>query len=300
MDSVMERRNLLAGLMVLVISMFVLSGTALAAHKTHHKKAKTHAAETEPTEEAVCEVHSLTSFMDQGEFKAASSVADTIEVECKQVYAEKKVTIAAEELYSRCADKLNWIVPPSTTPTTGPSVEAELDDDGNAQVVAIGGPSCAAGGSLITVELNEAPYTTVTTEFTVVPPAPTEPGLKIEEPEQIENATNSSLATIVEVEFPPVFAEQYVNINDRELYNRCGEGEKLTFIGPEAEILSAHSFEAGVKTVRLDNDGNAFVVLVGAESCAAGETLVEASLENAPYTTYKGTFTVLPPQPTIK
>ena len=35
----MERRNLLAGLAVLALSLFVLSGTAFA-HAAHHKKAK--------------------------------------------------------------------------------------------------------------------------------------------------------------------------------------------------------------------------------------------------------------------
>ena len=37
----MERRNLLAGLAVLALSLFMLSGTAFA-HATHHKKAKPH------------------------------------------------------------------------------------------------------------------------------------------------------------------------------------------------------------------------------------------------------------------
>ena len=35
----MERRNLLAGLAVLALSMFLLSGSAFA-HAAHHKKAK--------------------------------------------------------------------------------------------------------------------------------------------------------------------------------------------------------------------------------------------------------------------
>ncbi len=39
----MERRNLLAGLAVLALSLFLLSGTAFA-HATHHKKAKPRAA----------------------------------------------------------------------------------------------------------------------------------------------------------------------------------------------------------------------------------------------------------------
>ena len=36
---VMERRNLLAGLAVLALSLFLVSGTAFA-HATHHKSAK--------------------------------------------------------------------------------------------------------------------------------------------------------------------------------------------------------------------------------------------------------------------
>ena len=42
--------------------------------------------------------------------------------------------------------------------------------------------------------------------------------------------------------------------------------------------------------VKLDNDGNAFVVLIGNSSCAAGTSMIEASLENAPYTTYTTEF----------
>ena len=50
-------------------------------------------------------------------------------------------------------------------------------------------------------------------------------------------------------------------------------------------------------TVRLDNDGNAFAVVLGGGSCAAGSSLIEATLEQAPYTTYTGTFTIEPPTP---
>ena len=57
-------------------------------------------------------VHALpSSFMDQGEFENASSVADIIEVECEEVYAEKYVRISANELYSRCDKKLYWRTP---------------------------------------------------------------------------------------------------------------------------------------------------------------------------------------------
>ena len=92
-------------------------------------------------------IHTLPgSFMDQGEFGSASSVADVIEVECEPVYAEKFVRFSASELYSRCDDKLYWTIPTKPfdllTAKSGPSFSVELDNDGNATAVVLGGPSC--------------------------------------------------------------------------------------------------------------------------------------------------------------
>ena len=41
------------------------------------------------------------------------------------------------------------------------------------------------------------------------------------------------------------------------------------------------------------------MMLIGNASCASGTSLIEASLEEAPYTTYTGQFTIEPPQPTF-
>ena len=97
--------------------------------------------------------------MDQGEFGTSSSVADIIEVECEEVYAEQYVRISANELYSRC-DKQAVLATPyepcdllSDRLTSGPSFSVELDNDGNATAVVLGGPSCAAGESLIAAHL---------------------------------------------------------------------------------------------------------------------------------------------------
>jgi len=118
----------------------------------------------------------------------------------------------------------------------------------------------------------------------------------------VESEENSSAAAIIEVEFPPVFAEEPVNINAAQLASRCHEGG-LKWIGPEAEEIGEPEVDWNDPnnenvTVNLDNDGNAFVVALGGESCAAGSSLIEASLENAPYTTYTTEFNILPPQPT--
>jgi len=293
----MERRNLLAGLAVLALSLFLLSGTAFA-HATHHKKAKPR----EGTAAETCVVHALPdSFMDQGEFSNASSIADIIEVECEEVYAEKTVQISANELYSRCDQKLYWRTPYGHTEipfATGPNFKVTLDNDGNATAIVIGGPSCAAGESLIAAHLEVAPFTTATTGFTVLPPRPTEPGVKAEPSAKVEGEEYSDVATIVEVEFPPVFAEEPVNVNSNEFYSRCHRMPKTeAIIMVDGKPAIVRSLEEG--TLFLDNDGNAFAVLIGNSSCAAGTSMIEASLENAPYTTYTTEFTIEPPQPSF-
>ena len=304
MARVMERRSLLAVVAVFALSLFLLSGTA-AAHTTRHKRAAT------PSEGPVgtpspetCVIHTLPgAFMDQGEFGTSSSVADVIEVECEPVYAEKMVKISATELYSRCDDKLYWTIPTKPfdllTTKSGPSFSVELDNDGNATAVVLGGPSCAAGESLVSAHLEVAPFTTVTTGFTVLPPGVTKTAVQATPGSKVEGEEYSDVATIVQVEFPPVFAEEPVNINAAQLYARCKEDYRLDWIvmGPDGpKALATHAEEASVS---LDNDGNAFAVLFGNYSCASGTSMIEASLENAPYTTVTTDFTVEAPRPTF-
>jgi hypothetical protein len=302
----MERRRLLAGLAVCALGLFMLSGTAFA-HATHHKKAKPHDAPGGGGTPETCVVHALpSSFMDQGEFGTASSVADIIEVECEEVFAEKTVRISANELYSRCDKKLYWTTPHgdfddnSSALQTGPSFPVELDNDGNATAIVFGGPSCAAGESLISAHLEAAPFTTVTTGFTVLPPRPTTPGVFATPETKVEGEVYSDAATIIQVEFPPVFAEEPVNIDAAQVYARCHLEDRTEFLvmGPNGPEEAAEEVE-GISGIKLDNDGNAFVVLVGGNSCAAGTSLIEASLENAPYTTYTTNFTIEPPRPTF-
>jgi hypothetical protein len=291
----MERRHLAAGLATLVAGLLMLVGSA-SAHSTHHKKAS--AKKSAPTAAESCVVFTEPgSFMDQGEFETASSIADVISVECEPVFAEKYVKLSANELYSRCDKRLYWTeAAPFSLSESEPSFTVKLDNDGNGGAVVFGGPSCAAGESLVSAHLESAPFTTVTTTFTVLPPRPTEPGVKAELPTGVESEENSSVPVIIEVEFPPVFAEEPVNINASQLFARCHEGE-LLWVGADGEVLARDTEE--LRELRLDNDGNAFVVLLGGESCAPGASLIEASLENAPYTTYTTEFTIEPPHPTF-
>jgi len=294
----MERRNLLVGLTVVIVGIFAMSGSALA-HKAPKKKA---AAE----ESGGCVVVSLPSFVDQGEFSTAGSVGDIIEVHCQSVYAEQYVKLSATELYNRC-HSLEWAQISQyehESYSDGPSLsDVQLDDAGNATVALIAGPSCASGESLVSAHLEEAPYETFTTSYTVLPPHSTPPGVTANPSSQVEDDITSSVATIVEVEFPSVYAEQYVNITAEQLYARCGDDPRLLWVTPgdivgEPSLKHADLGEIfGESTeVQLDNSGNAFVVVVGSSSCASGPSLIEASLIKAPYTTYTTEFTVKSPE----
>jgi len=289
----MERRNLMAGLMVLVISSFLLAGTAFA-HKTPTtgKTGKTDPAST-------CIVRSIPTFVAQGEFATASSVADIVEVECESIYAEHFVKISSQELFNSCADKLYWVQPNISFQEGASISKVKLDDDGNALVAVWGGPSCASiTESLISAHLEEAPYETFTTAFSVLAPKVTPVGVTTLTPNlkssEVENDTDSSVATVVQVEFPSVYAEQEVHISAEQLFARCQLAPHVIWIGPNLKTVSATE----TVKVKLDDDGNAFVVLFGYASCASGPSEIEASLEIAPYTTYKTEFTVLPPQET--
>jgi hypothetical protein len=283
----MERRNLLAGLMVLVIGSFVLAGTA-SAHKTPTKKA---AAGADP---AACKIFSDRTFVAQGEFGEASSVADIIEVSCETAYAFHKVKLSSQELYNQCKDSLSWSEAPEFLPTEGPTFTIGLDGAGNGSAVVWGGPGCASGEVLVSAHLVEAPYTTVTTAFTVLAPKVTTPGVTVYPTTSVEDNILSSVSTIVEVEFPPVYAEKFVHISAEQLFARCLVAPHLEWIGPDETVLGV-GVEA-LSKVKLDNDGNAFVVILGGPSCASGPSEIEASLEVAPYTTYTTTFTVGAPE----
>jgi hypothetical protein len=278
--------------MALVISSVMLTGTAFA-HKTP-KKEKTEKL----TDPSTCIVRSLPLFVAQGEFASASSVADIIEIECEPIYAEHFVKVSSMELYNSCDDSLSWSAIGNQedpyAPVTGSSIsKVRLDDDGNATIAVWGGPSCASTTeSLISAHLEEAPYETFTATFSVGAPHTTTPGVWVLPESQVEDDTFSNAATIVQVEFPPVDAGGNVVINAEQLHARCGHVE---WVGPDENVLGSGE----TVTVKLDNDGNAFVVVLGGPSCASGMSEIEASLEAAPYTTYRVCFYIYPPEPTI-
>jgi hypothetical protein len=244
----------------------------------------------------MCVVHSLSSFTAQGEFATTATVADIIEVECNPtVYGtESKIKITASQLYSRCKGKLTWFVPNPYSRSEGRGVTVALDADGNATVAVLTGPGCEAGESLVSAHMEEEPFETFTTSFSVLPPVTTTAGVFALPATQVEDALSSGVATIVEAEFAGG-SEKKVRIAAEELYARCRTAPHLHWIRMNGEEVNNVS---EVREVQLDNDGNAFVIAIGDASCAEGPSLIEADLEAKPFTTFTTPFTVQPPQPT--
>ena len=280
----MRSRNLRGGLVGLAASSVVLvalasaPGTALAA----------------PSD--TCTVHSLPSFVDQGEFATAASVGDVVEVECDPlVYGTgSKVRVTASQLYSRCKNDLTWYVPNPFSETKGRGVTLELDADGNGTVALLAGPGCAAGESLITAHEEEEPFETATTSFTVLPPLDSPPGVSALPRTQVEDSSSSGVATIVEAEFAGG-SEKKAHIGSEELFDRCRISPHLRWVRMNREDVAASE----VTGVELDNNGNAFVIAIGDSSCAPGASLIEADLESKPFTTFTTEFTILSPRPTF-
>src|SRR5450631_1709284 len=126
----MKSSNLGLGLVALCASLFLLVGTASAAAS---------APATDPP--ATCVIHSLPSFVAQGENTGAvnteATVADVIQVGCNpNVYGTgSKITITASQLFTRCQGKVTWYVPnPFAEVPNARGVTVRLDADGNAIV----------------------------------------------------------------------------------------------------------------------------------------------------------------------
>jgi hypothetical protein len=283
----MKSRNLGAGLLVLASSMFLLVGSA-SAHGT---------APAAPSENSTCVVHSLPKFVAQGEFSTAATVADVVEVECNPaIYGTgSKMKITANQLFSRCKSNLTWYIPNPYSVVSGNGVTVELDADGNATVALLAGPGCMVGESLITAHMEEEPFESFTHAFPILPPNITPPGVFAEPKTQVEDSGSSGVATILQAEFTNG-SEQFVHFGSEEFFHRCRVSPHLHWIRMNR---SEESNVSEIRAVQLDNDGNAFVIVIGDESCAPGASLIEADLESKPFTTYTTEFTIEAPRPTI-
>jgi hypothetical protein len=271
----------------------LLIAAGLAAPAMAANAASVAAADTQT---ANCVVSAYpNTFVEAGLGSQHSSVAFIITVECQPTFSEQYVEIHTPQLFNACQGQLRWYNPTTTAVVArSEDFNVQLDDDGNATAIVLGGPSCAASLDLIEADLTVAPYTTVTTQVQIAPPTDTEPSVSAFPGSAVEDSITSSVATIFYVEFPSVYSEHKVEISDAELYDRC-DGHGITWILPNSTTFT---YGKSV-TVTLDDNGNAFVVALAGPSCAPGETLVQAELVGPPYTTLTSQFNVLSPRVTV-
>jgi hypothetical protein len=178
----------------------------------------------------------------------------------------------------------------------------QLDADGNGTAAVLAGPDCAAGESLITAHMEQEPFETFTTSFTVLPPQATPPGLYVLPESQVEDSFSSAFAAIVQTEYGEG-SEKPVRLASEELFHRCRALPHLHWFhfGLGIDHPGVEDSEGPeLNGLKLDNDGNAFAVVIGDSSCAPGSSLLESDLEAKPFTTFTASFTILPPQPTAE
>jgi hypothetical protein len=104
------------------------------------------------------------------EHSTTSSVAVIFYAEFPSVFAGNTVEFSDPQLFDRCTGGITWVGPDEVVLGTGKSVTTTLDDNGNAFVAALAGPSCVSGDTLAQVELVGPTYKTLTTNFRVLSP----------------------------------------------------------------------------------------------------------------------------------
>jgi hypothetical protein len=145
--------------------------------------------------------------------------------------------------------------------------------------------------------MDEGSYESFTTSFTVLPPNDTALGVTAMPSHQVEDAASSAVATIIQVEIPGA-AEAAVRIASEELYRRCGVSPHLRWVGATQETVGAIGSGPEFNGMRLDNNGNGFVIAIGDASCVPGSSLIEADMEEKPFATVTTNFLVESPKPT--
>jgi hypothetical protein len=301
--------------MIVAISIVVLSvfmpGVA-AAHGT------VVSPQGEAPESASCVIHTLAGVMRQGEFKQVGDVGDIVEVECDPAVfpGGTPVEIGDAQLFSRCSlsgGTITWVDPNEFSTgvektSTGRETVVELDGNGNANVALVAGPNCAVGDTVVSAHTQTGSGNTTVESFAagfaVEAARPSPEGVTVMPSSQVEDEGSSSVATLVQVESGSTEAK--VRVAAPELFSRCEVPPHLTWLRPNGEVVSGiRELAGGTATeptdreaLRTDDDGNAFVIVLGTSSCKPGTSYFELDLEESPFTTEEPSFTILPPQAT--
>ena len=233
----------------------------------------------------------------------ASEVFAVVQVEANPSFAGDAVNIDSSQLQSSCGGRIVFQHYVNSLPTRSvDSVQAVLDNDGNATVLLLG-VDCAPGTSVVEADLDVAPFPTALTTLRALPPGVTPAGLtgyptssgtvpggEVETGDTAASG-DSNVYAVFYVETDPVYAEQTISISSAQLEARCLRGFHWT---TGAGAVSTSSSVSDM----VDDDGNAVFAFMGI-SCAAGPSVVIAEVGAGVHTTYTGTFTINPPAPTI-
>lgn len=272
----------------------------------------------EAPESANCVIHTLPGVMRQGEFKHVGEVGDVVEVECDPaVYpGGTPVEIGDAQLFSRCSlsgGTITWVDPNEFSTgvektSTGRETVVELDGNGNANVALVAGPNCAVGDTVVSAHTQTGNGNTTVESFAagfaVEAAKPSPEGVTVMPSTQVEDEGSSSVATLVQVESGSTEAK--VRVAAPELFSRCEVPPHLTWLRANGEVIAGIKELAGgtateptgEEALKTDDDGNAFVVVLGTSSCKPGKSYFEVDLEESPFTTEEPSFTILPPQAT--
>ncbi len=228
-----------------------------------------------------------------------SVTLNVIQVEANPAFAGDAVNISSSQLQQACGGTVAFL---SVRLGLGaPSIDnitTVLDNEGNATVFWFNptGNLCAPGESVVEADLEVAPFLTALTVYTGYPDVVSPPGafaLPDPEVETGDTATSgdSNVYADFVVETDPVYAEGFVEISDAQLASSCVLGGFWLTTGGVQPASSPI-------TVPISDTGNAGVLFVGF-SCAATTTTIIADVLSHGGPTYVGSYTVLPPAPTI-
>jgi hypothetical protein len=243
--------------------------------------------------------------------ESGTSEADfVIQVEAAVPNTGIAVNISSQQLALSCGS-VTWLSSASGTISaiigTGisPSAPVTLDNDGNA-TVEVQGENCAPGTDQIEVDLTKAPYTTISSDVTLSPPAeswtpatgPTITAFPNPEVETGDGGTGDAASQVYVnflVEENPVYAEGTVDVTSEQLTARCGLGTPVWSstpgdLGTGNTAITSAGATVGVNA-ELDNDGNADVTFEGL-SCAPGPSLIDVELIGGSHDSFGTTFTI--------
>lgn len=236
-------RGRLAGVRMTAVGVVAAAAVGVFALVTPQARAASHRP---LTSSETCAVQAVPSSL--VELSTNGSAAAIVDVACA-AYAGKSFQLESAQIYARCENHLTWSAPYPYAPSSGSSFKVQLDSKGNATVVLWAGPGCIPGRSLIAAELEEPPYITLTTEFAILPPQVTAPGLTLLPSNVVENSTHSSVASILQLEFPPEYAaSRVVYVASDQLFAHCLAAPHLVWVGPDGTVLGNGTESAEVQS----------------------------------------------------